>query len=78
MHYLTGKATAGPARATVITYVNPLVALVLGVLLLDEPLTIGMVVGFALVLLGSFFATSHRKAGLEVRGGASAVGEEVV
>jgi drug/metabolite transporter (DMT)-like permease len=44
----------------VITYINPLVALVLGVLLLDEPLTAGMLVGFALVLLGSFFATARR------------------
>lgn len=70
-------AEAGPARATVITYVNPLVALVLGVLLLGERLTVGMVVGFALVLLGSFFATSHRKAVLAAHGGAPAVGEQV-
>jgi drug/metabolite transporter (DMT)-like permease len=53
-------AEAGPARATVITYINPVVALVLGVLLLDEPLTAGMAVGFALVLLGSFFATARQ------------------
>jgi drug/metabolite transporter (DMT)-like permease len=71
-------AEAGPARATVITYVNPLVALVLGVLLLNERLTVGMVVGFALVLLGSFFATSHRKVGVEARESASAVGEKVL
>jgi drug/metabolite transporter (DMT)-like permease len=47
----------GPVRATVITYVNPAVAVALGVLLLDEPLTIGIVVGFALVLAGSVLAT---------------------
>lgn len=53
---------AGPTRATVITYLNPVAALLLGVLLLNEPLTPGMLVGFALVLLGSFLATSRRPA----------------
>jgi drug/metabolite transporter (DMT)-like permease len=47
----------GPLRATVITYVNPAVAAVLGVTLLNEALTIGMVVGFSLVLIGSILAT---------------------
>lgn len=50
-------AEIGPSRATVITYLNPAVALLLGVLLLGEPLTVGMVVGFPLVLLGSVLAT---------------------
>jgi drug/metabolite transporter (DMT)-like permease len=45
-------ADAGPARAVVITYVNPAVALVLGVTVLSEPLTTGIVVGFPLILLG--------------------------
>jgi drug/metabolite transporter (DMT)-like permease len=48
----------GPARATVITYVNPAVAVGLGVLVLDEPLTLGLVAGFALVLAGSWLATT--------------------
>jgi drug/metabolite transporter (DMT)-like permease len=47
----------GPVRATVITYVNPAVATVLGVVILGESLTLGLIVGFALVLLGSFLAT---------------------
>jgi drug/metabolite transporter (DMT)-like permease len=46
-------ATIGPTRATVITYVNPAVALALGVAILDEQITTGMVVGFPLILLGS-------------------------
>ena len=50
-------AEVGPVRATVITYVNPAVALALGVALLGEPLTIGAGVGFALILLGLFLAT---------------------
>ena len=54
-------AEAGPARATVITYINPAVAITLGVLLLDEPLTIGMAVGFPLVIVGSVLATSRRR-----------------
>jgi drug/metabolite transporter (DMT)-like permease len=48
-------------RATVITYVNPAVALALGVALLGEPLTIGAVVGFALILAGLFLATRRAK-----------------
>ncbi|NUO76017.1 MAG: DMT family transporter [Lysobacter sp.] len=67
-------AEVGPTRATVITYVNPLVALLLGVSLLNEPLTAGMAVGFALVLLGSFLATS-RKATAHGHGPATAAAE---
>ena len=47
----------GPVRATVITYVNPAVAAVLGVAILDEQFTLGMGIGFALVLIGSGLAT---------------------
>jgi drug/metabolite transporter (DMT)-like permease len=46
----------GPVRATVITYVNPAVAVTLGVLLLHERLTAGIVVGFVLILCGSVVA----------------------
>jgi drug/metabolite transporter (DMT)-like permease len=53
-------AEVGPVRATVITYVNPAVAAVVGVLLLDERLTAGMLLGFALVLAGSVLATGRR------------------
>jgi drug/metabolite transporter (DMT)-like permease len=52
-------AEVGPVRATVITYVNPAVAAVLGVALLDEHLTAGMLVGFALVLTGCVLATGR-------------------
>jgi drug/metabolite transporter (DMT)-like permease len=53
-------AEVGPNRATVITYVNPAVAIALGVAVLGEHLTAGMIVGFPLVLVGSVLATSHR------------------
>jgi drug/metabolite transporter (DMT)-like permease len=47
----------GPVRATVITYVNPAVAALLGALVLHEQLTVVMGVGFGLVILGSALAT---------------------
>ncbi len=50
----------GPVRSTVITYVNPAVAAVLGVLVLGETLTPPMLVGFGLVLIGSMLATRSR------------------
>jgi drug/metabolite transporter (DMT)-like permease len=52
----------GPVRATVITYVNPAVAAVLGVLVLHETFTVGMAVGFGLVILGSTLATRPSRA----------------
>ena len=54
-------AEVGPVRATVITYVNPAVALALGVWLLGEPLTVGAGIGFALILAGLFLATRRAK-----------------
>ena len=50
-------AEVGPVRATVITYINPAVAALLGVAILDEHFTAGMAAGFALVLVGSVLAT---------------------
>lgn len=50
-------AETGPARATVITYVNPAVAVALGVAVLGEPLTPGIAAAFVLILGGSVLAT---------------------
>jgi drug/metabolite transporter (DMT)-like permease len=47
----------GATRATVVTYVNPAVAVVAGVVLLDEPFTPAMVSAFAMILIGSVLAT---------------------
>lgn len=55
-------AEVGPARATVITYVNPAVALTLGVLVLDESFTVTKAIGFALILLGCIPATARSRA----------------
>jgi drug/metabolite transporter (DMT)-like permease len=50
-------AEAGPARASVITYVNPAVAVALGIGILGERLTVAMAVSFVLILGGSVLAT---------------------
>lgn len=50
-------AEAGPSRTTVITFIAPAFALVLGVAVLSEPITWGIVVGFPLVIAGSYLAT---------------------
>ncbi len=50
-------AAAGPVRATVITFLNPAVAVLLGLVVLGEPITLGVMVGFPLVLAGSWLAT---------------------
>lgn len=55
-------AEVGPSRTTLITYVNPAVAVVLGVLILGEPATLGIALGFPLVLLGSYLATRRAPA----------------
>jgi drug/metabolite transporter (DMT)-like permease len=52
----------GPVRATVITYVNPAVAAVLGVLVLHETFTVAMGIGFGLVVLGLTLATRPQTA----------------
>jgi drug/metabolite transporter (DMT)-like permease len=52
----------GPVRATVITYINPAVAAVLGVLVLRESFTPAMGIGFVLVILGSTLATRRARA----------------
>ena len=53
-------AEIGPTRSTVITYVNPAVALVLGIALLGEDFTLGMAVGFPLILAGSVLAARKK------------------
>lgn len=52
-------AEVGAARSVVITYVNPAVAVLLGVTLLDEAFTLATAVGFVLILAGSVLATSR-------------------
>jgi drug/metabolite transporter (DMT)-like permease len=51
----------GPARATVITYVNPVVAVLLGVTVLGESFTVGMAISFPLIFLGLYLATGRTR-----------------
>lgn len=55
-------AEVGPSRTTIITYINPVVAVFLGIVVLAEPLTIGMVAALPLILLGSWLATRRAPA----------------
>jgi drug/metabolite transporter (DMT)-like permease len=48
---------AGSNRAGLVTYLNPVVAVLLGVMLLDEPVGVSTVAGFALVAAGCWLAT---------------------
>jgi drug/metabolite transporter (DMT)-like permease len=54
---------AGTSRATVITYVNPIVAVALGVTLLGERPGAGAVAGLLLILAGSWLSTGGRMGG---------------
>jgi drug/metabolite transporter (DMT)-like permease len=51
----------GPVRGNLITYVNPAVAALLGVLVLSERFTVGMGIGFVLVLAGSVVAAGRSR-----------------
>jgi drug/metabolite transporter (DMT)-like permease len=55
--FFTVMAEIGPARASLVTYMNTAFAVVLGILILNEPLTIGIIVGLPLVLVGSYLAS---------------------
>jgi drug/metabolite transporter (DMT)-like permease len=55
-------SNAGASRAAVVTYVNPAVAVLLGVLILDERFGVGAGVGLMLILLGCWMANSGKEA----------------
>lgn len=49
--------TVGPQRAGLITFANPVVAVALGAVFLDELITVATVIGFVLVIAGCWLAT---------------------
>jgi drug/metabolite transporter (DMT)-like permease len=61
-------AQIGPVRASVVTYVNPAIAVLLGVTILDERFTVVTGIGFVLILAGSVLATAGAR---EARSSAS-------
>jgi drug/metabolite transporter (DMT)-like permease len=58
-------AEIGPMRMTTITYVNPAVAIVAGAVVLGEKITPVTIVGFVLVLGGSYLVTKRRRTAAE-------------
>lgn len=52
---------AGASRAAVVAYINPGVAALLGVLVLHERFGPGLVIGLAMILFGSWLATSGKR-----------------
>jgi drug/metabolite transporter (DMT)-like permease len=61
----------GPARATLITFVNPAVAVALGAIVLDEKITLATIGGFCLVVTGCWLATRPQAAVAASRAGVS-------
>jgi drug/metabolite transporter (DMT)-like permease len=53
-------AEIGPGRAVVITYINPIIAVALGVTLLGEQPGAGAIAGLLLILAGSWLSTDGR------------------
>ena len=51
----------GPARGSLVTYLNTAFAVLLGILFLKEPLTLGIAIGLPLVLICSYFASRKNK-----------------
>ncbi|WP_298865684.1 DMT family transporter [Microbacterium sp.] len=48
----------GPVRAPLFTYINPIVAIVLGTVLVAEPVTPGLIIGLPIILIGCWFAAT--------------------
>jgi drug/metabolite transporter (DMT)-like permease len=59
--FFTLIADIGPTRASLVTYWNTAVAVVLGVLILSEPITVGIGIGLPLVMLGSWLVNRREK-----------------
>ena len=55
--FFTLASIIGVARGSLVTYLNTACAVLLGVIILNEPLTIGIILGLPLVLIGSYFAS---------------------
>jgi drug/metabolite transporter (DMT)-like permease len=51
-------AEVGASRGIVFTYVNPAISVLLGVTILAEPLNVPIIIGFILIIIGSWLSTS--------------------
>ena len=59
--FFTLMADIGPTRASLVTYWNTAIAVLLGIMILSEPLTVGMSIGLPLVMLGSWLVNRRQK-----------------
>jgi len=71
--YFTLIARAGAIRASVVTYINPAIAAVLGVALLHESLSVTAIAGLLLIILGSWLSTGGPRSPQAVAADTSAV-----
>ena len=69
-------AEIGPVKATTITYVNPAVAIIAGAVVLGERVTVWTIVGFVLVLAGSYLVTRRRQQPIAPEGPEEASAEQ--
>ena len=53
-------ASVGPTKAITVTFLIPVFAFVLGALMLDEPITLLMIAGGAIILLGTGMSTGYK------------------
>jgi drug/metabolite transporter (DMT)-like permease len=56
----------GPSRSVIVTYFNTAIAVALGIIGLHEPLTVGIMIGFPLVIAGCVIATSAPRPAIAV------------
>ena len=61
VYFFKVMAEIGPARASLVTYINTAFAVILGILILGEPLTLGVSIGLPIVLYGSYLASRKSK-----------------
>ncbi len=59
--FFTLIADIGPTRASLVTYWNTAIAVVLGVIILSEPITVGIGIGLPLVMLGSWLVNRRER-----------------
>jgi drug/metabolite transporter (DMT)-like permease len=57
----------GSRKLSIVTFLMPAFAVVYGTVLLSEPLTVAMLVGFALILIGAALASGERLLGVRVQ-----------
>jgi drug/metabolite transporter (DMT)-like permease len=80
--YFALIADVGPGRATVITYINPIVAVALGVIVLGESVGPAAIAGLVLILAGAWLATGGRPRSASIsrlrRAERPVVGDDVV